>query len=460
MSANVPDSQLLLLSVALSTIVYIVVGFISPHDSPVPLLVSVFLFTNMISRTALFKDLAQKAQLALSEGRLLLFWKSNLPLESVIEGSAFASLSRTSQLELLQAISSLDDYAMNSRKTNDRRRSLYRMMSWRQQKLCDEAGYSSKLKRIDTGITQNNTTFSAIAEAAKKHYGITYRDLSELSKQKTLKSTSSSNYRVVESMGHFIRDWVDSTETQPLLEYVQKQLDAIIPQEKVSKTCIIIPGSGLGRVAHEVAIHKKYGAVHAVEFSGLMHCCNQFVYENYDNEKFLIIPYANSTSNFLTADAQFREVVVPTNIPKPANLHLHLDDFCAFEIPDCEKYENVVVISVFFIDTAENILDYFDQINLLSAPSKHTNTKNGYWINVGPLKYGSAARAELNGDEIAAIRKQMGWRDLETSNSLQTDRLYPYITDKQSLWQGFYGVTKWCSAHRENSRRMNANKKS
>lgn len=456
MSAIVPDSQLLLLSIALSTIAYIVIGFISPRDSPVPLLVSVFLFTNMISRTAFFKDFVSKAQLALAEGQILSLWNSRKPLNSSIEGSSFATLSRTSQLELLQAIRSLEDYATNSRKTNDRRRSLYRMMSWRQQKLCDEAGYSRKLKRIDAGITQNSAMFNAIAEAAKKKYGVTYRDLGELSRQKALKSTSSSNYRVVESMGHFIRDWANSSETEPLLEYVKKQLDKIITPEQISKTCIIIPGSGLGRVAHEVAKYQKYGAVHAVEFSGLMHCCNQFIYSNCENDKFSIVPYTNSTSNFLTAEAQFREVVVPTNIPKPTNLHLHLDDFCAFEVPQAENYENVVVISVFFIDTAENILDYFDQINLLSAPSRHSNIKNGYWINVGPLKYGSAARAELNGNEIAAIRKLMGWRDIETSNTLQTKELFPYITDKQSLWQGFYGVTKWSSAHRDNARRIAA----
>lgn len=456
MSATVPDSQLVLVAIAVSTIAYIVIGFISPKDSPVPILVSVFLFTNMISRTSLFRDYARKAQLALAEGRVFSFAQSKDPLNSAAKDSAFASLSRTSQLELLQAISSLNDYATNSRKTNDRRRSLYRMMTWRQQKLCDEAGYSRKLKRIDAGITQNSAMFSAIAEAAKKNYGITYRDFEELKRQKASKSTSSSNYRVVESMGHFIRDWADSSETKPILDYVKNQLNSMIPPEQIEKTCVIIPGSGLGRVAHEVALHKKYGAVHAVEFSGLMHCCNQFIYENCGNEKFSIVPYTNSTSNFLTADAQFREVIVPTNVPKPANLHLHLNDFCAFEVPDAERYENVVVISVFFIDTAENILDYFDQINLLSAPSKHTNTKNGYWINVGPLKYGSAARAELNGNEIAAIRKQMGWKDIETSNTLQTKELYPYITDKHSLWQGFYGVTKWSSAHRDNARRASS----
>lgn len=79
-------------------------------------------------------------------------------------------------------------------------------------------------------------------------------------------------------MNHFIKDWADSEETAPLVEYVTKQLDAVIPPEEAHIKCIVVPESGLGRVNNEIAVHSRYGAVHAVEFSGLMHCCNQFLY--------------------------------------------------------------------------------------------------------------------------------------------------------------------------------------
>lgn len=459
MSANPPDSELLLISLISGAVVYLILGLVTPKGSPVPLLVCVFIFSNMVSRTAIFQTLAHNARTALTKSKWSLKWGLKEQLGPIPEGSALAALPQLSQLELLQAINSLEDYAVNSRKTNDRRRSLYRLMSWRQQKLCDEAGYSKKLKRIDSYINKNQAVFSSIAEAAKKKYGVSYLEFSALGKGKPSKSTSSSNYRVVESMSHFVRDWANSYETAPLVKYVKEQLESLIPQDELSATCIVVPGSGLGRVAHEIAIHREYGAVHAVEFSGLMHCCNQFMYESKSQSAHTIAPYINITSNFLQAEAQFREVQFPTGIQKPSNLHLHLDDFCAFEIPDKENYKNIVVVSVFFIDTAENILDYFDQINQLAGPSRKSNAKNGYWINIGPLKYGSAARAELNGEEIEFIRKQMGWRDRHVATSLEspefadTNGLLPYITDKQSLWQGFYGVTMWSSAHNNNFRK-------
>lgn len=68
----------------------------------------------------------------------------------------------------------------------------------------------------------------------------------------------------------------------------------------------------------------------------------------------------------MITDAQFREVQFSANIAEPKNVHLHLDDFCKFKIANTRNFKNVVTI--FFIDTAENILEYFDKINALSAP--------------------------------------------------------------------------------------------
>lgn len=453
MSAGFPGSVLLFISLASGATIYLILDVVSHRSSPVPLLVSVLIASNMLFRTAIFRQLVRSSQLALARKPWMLLWKLQSPLK--ISGySAFEVLPSSSQWELLLAIKSLEDYCTNSRKINDRRRSLFRLMSWRQQKLCDEAGYSQKLRRIDAGISQNQIVFTAIADVAKRKYGLSYRELNFSSHNYASKTTSSSNYRVVESMGHFLRDWVDSVETAHIVDYVSSQLDAVIPAGQVEETCIIVPGSGLGRVAHEIANHKPYGAVYAVEFSGLMHCCNQFVYEKSDKESHTLVPYVNSTSNFLTADAQFREVTFTTGVAKPGNLHLHLDDFCSFEVPGDRNFQNVVVVSVFFIDTAENILEYFDRINQLCAPSRHSRTKNGFWINAGPLKYGSAAQAELNGEEIAHIRKQMGWIDVETDITLDNNNLFPYITDRQSLWQGFYGILKWCNAHRDNNNKL------
>lgn len=441
MNSDLPDHSLLSLSVISSLTVYFGVSLLVPN-SQLPLLASVFVFTNMISRTALVQGwLSRTLRQALASRNA---WR----LQST-SSSDYASLGEVSKIELVEALQSLTDYSKNSRVSNERRKKLFKMLSWRQQKLCDAAGYSRKLKSIETHIDRNQTFFDAVIDSAKLRYAVSYKDFEAAKKNlSSSQNTSSSNYRVVESLSHFIRDWSTTDEISPMLHYIKDQLELIIPLEEAEKTCVVVPGSGLGRVAHEIALHRSYGAVHAVEFSGLMHLCNEFIYDS--DKSHTIYPHVHTTSNFVDLKSQFREILVPGDIERPSNLTLHLDDFRYFSIPNKERYENIVVVSAFFLDTAENIMDYFDQIDQLVYPSRQGSVKKGFWINYGPLKYGSAAQAELNATEIQHIRAAMGWKDLHYNNTITNseDQIYGYITDKHSMWQGYYGISQWTSAHK------------
>lgn len=348
---------------------------------------------------------------------------------------------------------SLDAYLKNSKNVNARRSRLFKMLSWRQQKMCEDAGYLEKLKQIDHCIDKNQHIMDDLIYCAKANYGLTYRDFSLLDAEKSLPNTSSTNYRVVEALTHFVRDWSDqgALEREPIMDFVKSELQRVIPKEEAAETCVVIPGSGLGRVAHEVASFMDFGAVYAVEFSGLMHACNQYIYLKKNGTSFY--PYVHSCLNFMKALSQFRERSLPTP-EQPQNLTLLLDDFRYFTIPNRDRYKNVVVVSVFFVDTAENFMDYLDVISQLTSPSKRNPVKNGYWINVGPLKYGTAAQVELTAEEIQVLRKRMGWLDSKVVNTLHTK--YPvvgYITDTESMWQGFYGLAMWSAAQQKNVRK-------
>lgn len=161
-------------------------------------------------------------------------------------------------------------------------------------------------------------------------------------------------------------------------------------------------------------------------------------------------PFIHSCSNHMDEASQLRSYNVYPKVKKPSNLHLHCDDFLNFEIPNLNSYANVVVISVFFMDTASNMLKYFDRIKYLTESDK---IRKGFWVNVGPLKYGSAPRAEFNYDEINEIRLILGWKHMnkiETSRSQKLeDKFVGYMTDRQSLWQAFYSVCMWTSARIE-----------
>lgn len=441
------DTELTRNLLVTSSLIYVVLHYLLPR-SQIPVLVTVFYFTSMVGKLAIFKRLV---------GGLAPFfgtpatWRTqwtpvltNIPKTIGSGHLKFLALSEDSRVELLQAIKTLQSYTISSKKVNDRRRRLFKLMTWRQQRLCEDVGYLNKLKRIDKSILANQDLFNKIVEFSIQKYGIAFLDFNLLSKN-TATQTSATNYRVIEALGHFTRDWDNHHEAEPLLKYIKKQLDSL---PKDGKTCIIIPGSGLGRIAHEIANYGDYD-VHAVEYSGLMHLCNEFIYaEPYKKEFY---PYIHTCSNFYDTESQFRSSKLKQT-SLPANLTLHIDDFRYFEVPNKEKYTNVVVLSVFFIDTAENFIDYLDRIQKLTVPHPKNNPiKNGYWINIGPLKYGSAAQVELNASEIQQIRAETGWKDFDVAKSLELDeKLVGYVTDKESMWQGYYGLSMWGSERKEN----------
>lgn len=313
-------------------------------------------------------------------------------------------------------------------------------------------------------IEANQHFLSSIAEIPIEKYKLADEDFKALEKENINKnSPSKANFRVLEALGHYVRDWSRESdrELKGILEFIKKQLEIIIPLEERKRTAIVIPGSGLGRIAHESAeIGKgselRFGSVHAVEYSGIMHLCNDFIYSDDSKKKEQIyFPFIHSCSNHMNESSQFRPYHIYPKVNKPENLFLHHEDFRRFEIPDLVPYENVVVVSVFFIDTAANIMEYLDKIKHLTTSNFHKKINNGYWINIGPLKYGSAPRIEFNLEEINKIKLKLGWKNinsLETIDSPEFDHKFVgYMTNRQSLWQAFYSLCMWSSARIENS---------
>ncbi|CCE83544.1 Piso0_004123 [Millerozyma farinosa CBS 7064] len=418
-------------------------------------LVVVFVVSNMIARTPWFQNWLIKK----IEGRHKLFSSIN----SIKGNDEFQQLSFSSKEEILTAINSLHSYAANTLSQNNRRRKLFKLMSWKQQKLCDDIGYTKKLNSIDKGIKSNQQLLTSIANKFTSKYDLSYSDLQSF--QSSRKNASSTNYRVIEALSHIVRDWSssDPKEIEPILNYVKKEINRVIPVAERARTCIIVPGSGTGRLAYEIAkwdskSSQSLGAVHAVEYSGLMNMVNGFVFDAEEVEKYEIYPYVHTCSNFLDTESQLRVEPFQVNIQKPENLHLHHEDFRKFRLDNSSIFDNIIVVSVFFIDTAENLVDYFDTIQYLTTKTTNNNIKNGYWINVGPLKYGTASQVELNGEEIRKLRKKLGWQDINSKYSIkdsehENNGLFEYTTDRGSLWQGFYGVCMWNTARKENERK-------
>ncbi|VEU24222.1 DEKNAAC105418 [Brettanomyces naardenensis] len=336
----------------------------------------------------------------------------------------------TSRKDLLLSIYDISQYLQKSRKWNDRKRAKFRRMPTKHQHICNGIGYPEKLALTDTLLARNNVTTQRVYREAMNRYNVTPTELKQASRYAT-SIGHSEHFRVVESLCHLVRDWSsnDDSEVSPMLDYIRKHSNDLSREN----TTVIVPGSGLGRVAHEVAL-MGFKGVHAVEFSWLMGLFNESMYGEGKIETGTIYPYLHNYSNHFRTKDQMRSVSFSHGFRKPDNLVIHKEDFTKFEVE--QETKDVLIVTCFFIDTAEDMLEYFDAI---------TRICDGYegkkrWINVGPLKYGTAPKVELSNDEVGKVREAMGWRRIdEVGKPVRVG----YMTDKEGMWQGYYGVSMW-----------------
>lgn len=110
-----------------------------------------------------------------------------------------------------------------------------------------------------------------------------------------------------------------------------------------------------------------------------------------------------------------------------------------------------VVITIFFIDTAPNVLRYIETIHNVLEP-------NGVWINLGPLAWhfesdgedptipnpGRAGGAvELTLDELTSLIKKYGFT-FETSQNLNQKSLkMPYMANSRGMLTYLYETEFW-----------------
>jgi carnosine N-methyltransferase len=112
-----------------------------------------------------------------------------------------------------------------------------------------------------------------------------------------------------------------------------------------------------------------------------------------------IHPFIDRMSHHATRADMIRSVAVPNIAPNPGVLLVEGDFNTAFK--DQPGHFDII-ITHFFIDTARNLMAYFDTIQRLLKPG-------GRWINFGPLLYGTGPFVQLSLSEIIDVVEEMGF---------------------------------------------------
>lgn len=353
-----------------------------------------------------------------------------------LKSNAFANLlmpqiQQSDRQAVLNAVAGFDAYRDRSNALIKRRYALFAKMPFKHRKIATEAGYLDRLQALEQKVAANAKVVAGLARFAKKKYAVKAYELGS--------ARPVSNISVIELLHHYVRDWSQELTDErtllfePLLSNLRKEFGQDV--EATGNKKVLVPGSGLARAAYEIS---KLGfQTEAVEYSHLMDIAAHFVYNVKDNlatgpgSRFELFPYVHEFSHQEATASQLRGVYIPDvgDIKKPKNLTLGYGDFT--EMAETHAGEYDAIVSLFLIDTAENVMNYLDSIQALLKPG-------GIWINYGPLKWGTAPQAEFNLEEMKRVIPKFG---LVIEKEFQG--FNEYNGDRQSLWQDAYKIRGW-----------------
>lgn len=242
---------------------------------------------------------------------------------------------------------------------------------------------------------------------------------------------------------------------------------------------MLVPGAGVGRLAHDIAdlggeipfLRKHVSAilttptkpgfeVTANEWSSYFNLAYRYLVSPPSTAPFstTIHPFIDWWSHQPSTSELQRGISIPDVPINPLSVNLVEGDFTtAFQQKEHDNSFDAVV-TLFFIDTARNLVSYLKTIHrLLKSPPKdgaHGNT--GLWLNVGPLLYGSAPFLQLSLDEIIRLSEAIGfefletdpkWGDLTLPDRQVRGKEAPYGFNSKALaknayWAQFWAATK------------------
>ncbi len=234
---------------------------------------------------------------------------------------------------------------------------------------------------------------------------------------------------------------------------------------------VLIPGVGLGRLVFDIC--RAGFSVEGNEISYHMLMASALVLnETKETGQFTIAPWALNSSNHVSREDQLRTVTVPdvrpatelakegpSNVSASERMSMSTGDFCVVYRRQDYAGEFDAVATVFFIDTAPNIIRYIEAVqNCLKS--------GGLWINLGPLLWhppprkgddeddvederkrvdvdagiGDPGSVELTNDEVLALVEHFGFVVEEQEHRIIETG---YISNTRSMLQSTYRPSWW-----------------
>ncbi|KAH6661563.1 N2227-like protein-domain-containing protein [Verticillium dahliae] len=207
---------------------------------------------------------------------------------------------------------------------------------------------------------------------------------------------------------------------------------------------VLVPGAGLGRLVFELC---RAGCdVEGNEISYHQLLASDFILNHTKTAgQFTIFPWVHTFSNHRTRENHLRSYAVPDLHPgtalasvsslssppsQPGTMSMCAADFLCLYGDEARRATYDVVATVFFLDTAPNLVRYLETILSCLKPGGNPRQRRApahdYNNSSGTRRSGSF---ELADDEVMALVERVGF----VVEARETDRPAPYIQDDESI---------------------------
>ncbi|KIW18324.1 hypothetical protein PV08_02612 [Exophiala spinifera] len=308
---------------------------------------------------------------------------------------------------IFAALDSYYQYRKNTHynTTHRRRQNLYALPSSQWQLLSKPPiSLLDTLSAIDDAIDYNADLADAILDLGLSSFGLDEQQRQQSNDPAlTWRGAAKPNdlSKAHSTIRQFYRDWSYegfTLEVKPLLDTVLSDLQANLPLNPTSTTTtpaappppeLLLPGAGLGRLLFELCRAGYNATGNEISYHQLL--ASNFILNCTTHEdQYAIYPSATTFTNVTSRRNQLRRHTIPDVHPATAiqarldhglpvgEMNMAAGDFIlSYSTAEC-RHAFDGVVSVFFIDTAPNLIRYIETVRNCLRPG-------GVWINIGPL---------------------------------------------------------------------------
>ena len=298
-------------------------------------------------------------------------------------------------------------------------------------------------------------------------------------------ANSSDITKVHTTIRQFYRDWSREGQLErmacygPIIRDIQAYHICSVPV--VSNDCfkikVLVPGAGLGRLVYELCMSGFDVEGNEISYHQLL-ASSWILNHVQPGEQYRLYPFASQFTNLQSRRHQLQQVLIPDVHPGECiaermsqgrtvgEMKMTAADFVVLYNGKDHEETFDAVATVFFVDTAPNIIRYIQTIH-------HCLRKGGIWTNLGPLLWhfddrapknveqehdgrrvsssdekqddmgiGEPGSFELTEEETIELVKQMGFQ-IEY-REVRGDGV-GYIQNPQSMLQNLYHVSHWAA---------------